>query len=476
MTSAAESAASLEAGRLLFAKRCEFWLAVADADGLPANIMPEIAFIGRSNVGKSSLVNALTGQKALARSSNTPGRTQELIFFNLGDALTLVDMPGYGYAAAPKAKAAAWTILARKYLRGRANLMRALVLIDARHGVKPNDVETMKALDASAVSYAIVLTKIDEVKAADRAAREEATLEALRKRAAAYPRVFATSTGYLRYGSQLDLYHFAVIDLVNNAYPTGSHLTNLSAGANFKPSPRLRLTASFNRVDTETLNVQANAFLNPGALPTPTTAVDNETFIKRLSTNALRAGVSAGLGELQRFELSASATYRYRPALQLTSADNTTTYKLDAGQGVDLYASITDRRSIKDLRLGFDISRSFAIGTVAFQRSEVLAVRVSGSRELASGKGEWEAELSDATTKDKSAGIDCADPGRCYGASTGSIFSLGGNLYYRINRDWFTIASLFLSRQSLVHTDGTTMTTDPTITGLTGFFRIGYRF
>jgi len=290
------------------------------------------------------------------------------------------------------------------------------------------------------------------------------------------PRVFATSAGYYRSGASLDLYHFAVIDLLNQAYGSGSHLTNLSVGANYKPSPRLRLTASFNRVDTETLNVQANAFLNPGAVPTPTTAVDDETFIRRLSTNSARAGVSAGLGQLQRFELSAAATFRYRPALTLLASDGTTKYPLAAGEGVDLYASLIDRHSIKDMRLGLDVSASFAVGNVAFQRSEVQAVRGFASRELASGKGEWELEVSYAATKDKSAGINCADVASCYGASTGSLLSLGGNLYYRINRDWFMLASMFLSHQSIVHTDGTMLTTDPSITGLTGFFRIGYRF
>jgi GTP-binding protein len=188
------SATELEAGRKLFARTCVFTRAVANVEGLPEEGAAEIAFIGRSNVGKSSLVNALTGQKALARASNTPGRTQELIFFDLDGALTLVDMPGYGFAAAPKAKAEAWTALARAYLRGRARLARALVLIDSRRGVKDIDIGTMKALDTSAVSYAVVLTKIDQVKPAERAALEAATLEHLRKRPAAYPHVFVTSS------------------------------------------------------------------------------------------------------------------------------------------------------------------------------------------------------------------------------------------------------------------------------------------
>jgi GTP-binding protein len=140
------------------------------------------------------LVNALTGRQSLARTSNTPGRTQELIFFDLGGGrLTLVDMPGYGYAAVNKNKVASWGQLMRDYLRGRASLMRAFVLVDGRHGLKDSDIETMKLLDASAVSYAIVLTKRDEVKAADQQARIEATLEALRAHPAAYPGTFFTS-------------------------------------------------------------------------------------------------------------------------------------------------------------------------------------------------------------------------------------------------------------------------------------------
>jgi GTP-binding protein len=171
-----------EAGRKLFAGQCEFIHAAARADGLPPAGAPEIAFAGRSNVGKSSLINALTGRSTLARTSRTPGRTQELIFFDLAGKARLVDMPGYGYAAVEKAKSASWRALARDYLR-----------VDGRHGLKESDHETMRALDAAAVSYAVVLTKGDEVKPGDRSARIAATLEGLRKHVAAYPEVFLTS-------------------------------------------------------------------------------------------------------------------------------------------------------------------------------------------------------------------------------------------------------------------------------------------
>jgi len=183
----------MEAGRKLFAGECDFYYAAAKSDGLPPIDRPEISFCGRSNVGKSSLINTLTGRNGLARASHTPGRTQELIFFNLADRLTIVDMPGYGYAAVAKAKSASWSKLVRDYLRGRTTLMRAFVLVDGRHGLKTSDEETMSALDAAAVSYAVVLTKRDEVKIADQGPRLEATLEALRKRPAAYPEVFFTS-------------------------------------------------------------------------------------------------------------------------------------------------------------------------------------------------------------------------------------------------------------------------------------------
>jgi GTP-binding protein len=192
MSQATVAADWTEAGRKLFAGPCEFIFAAARADGLPPVGAPEIAFAGRSNVGKSSLINALTGRAALARTSRTPGRTQELIFFDLNGKARLVDMPGYGYAAVAKSKSASWGELARDYLRGRPSLVRVFVLVDGRHGLKESDHETMRALDAAAVSYAVVLTKGDEVKAADRSVRLAATLDTLRKHVAAYPEVILT--------------------------------------------------------------------------------------------------------------------------------------------------------------------------------------------------------------------------------------------------------------------------------------------
>jgi len=185
-----------EAGRLLFAGPCDFIFASASPDDLPPLGAPEIAFAGRSNVGKSSLLNALTNRKTLARVSHTPGRTQQLNFFDLGEPprLRLVDMPGYGYAAVGKEKTASWSKLIRDFLRGRASLERVFVLIDARRGVGKLDEEFFDLLDRSAVSYQLVLTKRDEVKVREREATEAAALAALSKRPAAYPEVLFTSS------------------------------------------------------------------------------------------------------------------------------------------------------------------------------------------------------------------------------------------------------------------------------------------
>ena len=163
-------------------------------DERPKERVPEFAFIGRSNVGKSSLVNALTGRKALAKVSNTPGRTQELNFFRLGEKLTIVDMPGYGFAKAPEPKVRAWTHLIHNYLKGRANLSRVYVLIDARHGIKAADEPVFKTLDANAVSFQIILTKADQLRKGELEARIAETEEALKNHAAAHPDVLATSS------------------------------------------------------------------------------------------------------------------------------------------------------------------------------------------------------------------------------------------------------------------------------------------
>ena len=186
--------AALEAGRLLFAGECRFIAGVATFDQLPPMSLPEIAFAGRSNVGKSSLINALTGRKALARTSITPGRTQQLNFFALADRLLLVDLPGHGYASAAKREIARWTALIDAYLRGRATLARVCLLVDARHGFKDSDDALMDRLDKAAVIYQAILTKCDKLTAGALAARQVELAAALARRPAAHPELLATSS------------------------------------------------------------------------------------------------------------------------------------------------------------------------------------------------------------------------------------------------------------------------------------------
>jgi len=183
-----------EAGRLLFAGQVDFVKGVVAMPGLPPADRLEVCFAGRSNVGKSSLINALTGRKSLARASNTPGRTQEINYFALGDSRYLVDLPGYGYAEAPVAIVAKWQALLRAYLAGRQTLRRAFVLIDTRHGVKAVDEEILTLLDRSAVAFQVVMTKADKVLAAERDANIAQVQAALAKHVAAYPEVIVTSS------------------------------------------------------------------------------------------------------------------------------------------------------------------------------------------------------------------------------------------------------------------------------------------
>ena len=187
-------AALLERGRMLFASETEFLKGVVAMDGLPPADRLEVCFAGRSNVGKSSLINAVTGRKALARTSNTPGRTQEINYFTVSPELFLVDVPGYGYANAPVAVVQKWQRLLKNYLQGRVTLRRAFVLIDARHGVKPVDDEIMSLLDSAAVTFQVILTKADKVKEVDRTKVLTQVRGALTKHPAAYPELLVTSS------------------------------------------------------------------------------------------------------------------------------------------------------------------------------------------------------------------------------------------------------------------------------------------
>lgn len=195
MTTAAEfTPDEIEAGRRLFAQTATFMLGVVKMDGLPDEGSPEIAFAGRSNVGKSTLLNALTGRNGLARASNTPGRTREINYFDLGGALRLVDLPGYGYARASRRQAEAWMRLTRDFLRGRSTLRRVCVLVDSRHGLKSADLEVMNLLDEAAVNYQIVMTKTDKIKPSMIDGLITETCAKIARRPAAHPVIRATSS------------------------------------------------------------------------------------------------------------------------------------------------------------------------------------------------------------------------------------------------------------------------------------------
>jgi hypothetical protein len=288
------------------------------------------------------------------------------------------------------------------------------------------------------------------------------------------PRVFATSTGYWRVGPKLDFYHFGVIDVLGS----NTGITNLSAGANFKPDQRLRATASVNRVDTESLNVQAQSFL---ANPDPQfNQIQNEALLARIAQNQVRGSLSAGLGHLQRFEITTAVTLRFRDEVKLTSPaiDAPVTVTLPAGRSVEVFGSVIDRRSFKGARLGIDGAKIFRVGDAAFQRTSVTTLRAFAGRELKSGKGEWEGEVAYASTKDDDTGATCTAGMvlQCFGQAEGSVISVGGNVFYRFNRDWFGMGGAYVNFQNITHVEMMVTQKDPAILGLTGFARASRRF
>ena len=295
------------------------------------------------------------------------------------------------------------------------------------------------------------------------------------------PRVFFTANGYLRNGPKLDVYHYVLVDVLGSAASEATsriQLTNLSGGLNYKPSQRLRLTAAFHRVDTETLNVQANAFLNePDLTGNGGSIVQSDTYLQRIATNTARAGISAGLGKEQRFEISTAISYRFRPAFELRSPDpNTPTIvQLPGASSIEVWGSIVDRRSIKGTRIGLDATQSFAAGQLAYQRSVFFTGRLFVLREIANGRGEWEGEASYSQVKDTVLGMNlgCAMVSDCYGTSNNTIFQIGGQLFYRLKADWFGIGTLHILRVTNKRSD---QVVDPAVLGATAFLRIAKRF
>ena len=296
-------------------------------------------------------------------------------------------------------------------------------------------------------------------------------------------RVYATSNGYYRAGPKFDFYHLLLLDVIGTAASQASahvQFTNASAGINVKPDQRLRITASFHHVDTETLNVQAGAFL--GSIDRTgggNLVVQNEAYILRLATNMARAGISAGLGRQQRFEISTAVTYRNRPAFILVTPDNTVAdIKVDAANSLEIWGSVVDRQFFGETRVGIDASKSFGIGSLAYQRSVADMYRLFVNRLIQDGRGDWEGELSYTNVKDNVVmGGACANMSAlvvdCYGNSNNSIISVTGQLFYRIKEDWFGIGNLSIMRTTNTRDDGVV---DPPVLGFTGFLRIAKRF
>lgn len=286
------------------------------------------------------------------------------------------------------------------------------------------------------------------------------------------PRVYATASGYWRTGPKLDFYHFAVIDLYGAA---GQQITNLSAGINARPAPRIQANASINRVDTETLNITAKAFLND---PEPN-VIRNDTFIQRIAADQARGGLSVALGDMQQIELSTSLTYRRRPAFSLTDG-MALVQNFPASSSVEVLFQALHRSLFKQVRVGIDVSRIFKVGGGAsYARTASLQTRLYASREFQEGKGEWDAEIAYTAAKDTNTDISCnlTTLETCYGGSRIGLLEIGGSTYYRLRDDIFMVVLANIGRYSLDYLDVAGVRhSDPPVTSLSAFVRLAYRF
>jgi hypothetical protein len=291
------------------------------------------------------------------------------------------------------------------------------------------------------------------------------------------PRIYASANGYFRRSGNLDLYHYTIIDLYGSA---GFALTNLSLGANFKPSQRLRLTASLSRVDTETLNTTAQNFLLD---PQTGGIIRNDIEVLRVASDQARVGVSASFGKVQQIEVSTAVAVRRRPEVALSDGVSAmTTQVFPPSQSVEVWAQAL-HRNLKGYRLGLDFSRIFALGAGgagnAYARSASLGVRAFAAKDFKSGRGEWEAELGYTSAKDDNVGglCDLNNLETCYGGSLISLIELGGTVYYRLKENVFAVGMLNVGYYNLSYQDATmVIQKDPSLISTGGFVRIGYRF
>jgi hypothetical protein len=286
------------------------------------------------------------------------------------------------------------------------------------------------------------------------------------------PRVFVTANGYYRPSVRLDLFHYAVVDVVGAG---GAALTNLSLGANWKPEARMRIEAQVNTVDTETLNVQAQTQLeDPGPLPG---VVQNNITVSRIASQSARLGLSVGIGKTERFEVSTAVQLRRRPDIALTTGDGTAV-TIKAAQGAEVMVQAVDRHSVAGLRLSGMLLRSFGVGSTNISRSEAWIGRLGGQRDFKNGKGQWQVDLGYVSSKDDDAGIACDSTmlATCWGSSRSRTISATGLTYYRLGGSWLGVASLEVAEQALTVSDAAMTVKQPGVIMFTGLVRLAYRF